>query len=123
MRGILKKRSNIFLFSDFMDDNFEASLRLMGMKHDLVAVVVNDPAEQKIPDMGLVDLHDAETGEVVTVDTSSSSFRRHYESIMHERKTRREKLLRKSQVDSVEISSSDQFIDEFIGFFKKRNRR
>ena len=123
LQGILKKRSNIFLFSDFMDQNFESSLKLLGNKHDVVAVVVGDQAEYFLPEMGVVDLHDAETGEVITVDTSSKEFRNQYESLMREKKVERDRLLRKAQVERLDISSNEDFVDPLIRFFQQRKKR
>lgn len=120
---ILKKRSNIFLFSDFMDQGYDAGLRLLGKKHDVVAVVVNDPAEQVLPDMGIVDLHDAETGEIVTVDTSARGFRQRYEKMMQERKFERDRQLRQAQVDRVDILSDQNFVDPLISYFQRRKGR
>ena len=107
-----------------MDENpFEGPLKLLGNKHDVAAIVINDPAEYELPNMGLVDLQDAETGEVVTVDTSSESFRRRYAEKMQERKNERDRLIRKAQVDRVDIASNEEFVDPLIGFFQKRKRK
>lgn len=120
LQGALKKRATIFLFSDFMDEGFDQSLRLLGRKHDVVACVVNDAAEYSLPSMGVIEVQDAETGEVLTVDTSSASFRKEYEQAVQVRKEARDKLLRKSQVDRVDVKSSNDFIDPLVAFFKKR---
>src|SRR5690606_1917584 len=69
--SVLKKRAHIFIVSDFLDQNFEGSLRRLGKKHDTVAVVLEDKLELDVPSLGLIDFEDPETGEVVTVDTSS----------------------------------------------------
>ena len=96
---------------------------LLGNKHDVVAVVVGDQAEYFLPEMGVVDLHDAETGEVITVDTSSKEFRNQYESLMREKKVERDRLLRKAQVERLDISSNEDFVDPLIRFFQQRKKR
>jgi uncharacterized protein (DUF58 family) len=120
LQGILKKRATVFVFSDFMDNNFEQSLRLLGRKHDVVACVVNDAAEYNLPDMGVIEVQDAETGEIVTVDTSSADFRKRYEQEVLKRKDQRDKLLRLSQVERVDVKSSDDYVNPLVAFFKKR---
>ncbi|QLY26446.1 DUF58 domain-containing protein [Bdellovibrio sp. KM01] len=120
LQGALKKRATIFVFSDFQDEGFDQSLRLLGRKHDVVACVVNDAAEYSLPSMGVIEVQDAETGEVLTVDTSSASFRKEYEQAVQARKETRDKLLRKAQVDRVDVKSSEDFIDPLVAFFKKR---
>ena len=63
-----------------MDDGFDRALKLAGRRHDIVAIVVEDDAEKKLPALGLLEIQDAETGEVVEIDTSSRAFRKHYEA-------------------------------------------
>lgn len=120
LAGILKKRSLIFLMSDFQDEGFDVGLRLLGRKHDVVAIVVGDKAESELPDVGLLEIQDSETGELVTVDTSSAAFRQAYSADMKRRLDAREKLLRKSQVDRVEIDASGSYVDPLIQFFERR---
>lgn len=120
LQGILKKRATVFIFSDFMDEGFDQSLRLLGRKHDVVACVVNDAAEYSLPKMGVIEVQDAETGEVLTVDTSSPSFRAQYEEAVQKRKEQRDRLLRLSQVERVDVRSSEDYVNPLIAFFKKR---
>lgn len=120
LQGVLKKRATIFVFSDFMDQGFDQSLRHLGRKHDVVACVVNDAAEYSLPDMGVIDVQDAETGEVMTVDTSSSSFRKDYEREVLQRKEQRDKALRRSQVERVDVKSSQDYVNPLVAFFSKR---
>ncbi|KYG65677.1 hypothetical protein AZI86_00960 [Bdellovibrio bacteriovorus] len=120
LQGVLKKRATVFVFSDFMDHSFDQSLRLLGRKHDVVACVVNDAAEYSLPDMGVIEVQDAETGEIVTVDTSSADFRKRYEDEVLKRKDQRDKLLRLSQVERVDVKSSEDYVNPLVAFFKKR---
>ncbi|WP_374074429.1 DUF58 domain-containing protein [Bdellovibrio bacteriovorus] len=120
LQGILKKRATVFIFSDFMDEGFDQSLRLLGRKHDVVACVVNDAAEYSLPKMGVIEVQDAETGEVLTVDTSSPTFRAQYEEAVQKRKEQRDRLLRLSQVERVDVRSSEDYVNPLIAFFKKR---
>lgn len=120
LQGILKKRATIFVFSDFMDEGFDQSLCLLGRKHDVVACVVNDAAEYSLPEMGVIEVQDAESGEVLTVDTSSPGFRKEYEQAVLQRKDQRDRMLRLSQVERVDVKSSEDYVNPLVAFFKKR---
>lgn len=120
LQGILKKRATVFLFSDFMDQGYDQSLRMLGRKHDVVACVINDAAEYNLPDLGVVDVQDAETGEILTIDTSSEEFRREYAQGFLKKKEQRDKVLRQSQVERVDVTSSNDYVNPLIAFFKKR---
>ena len=120
LQGVLKKRATVFLFSDFMDENYDQALRLLGRKHDVVACVVNDSAEQALPNLGVIEVQDAESGEIVTVDTGSAAFRENYERAVKKRKEDRDKSLRLSQVERIDVKSSEDYVDPLVAFFKKR---
>lgn len=123
LQGILKKHAAIFLFSDFIDEGFEVSLKQLSKKHDAVAVVVNDQLELNLPNIGIVDFHDAETGEVVTVDTSSVSFRERYSQWVQERQQLRDGQLRRAQIDKFEVLVGQDYAQALSNFFQKRRRR
>lgn len=123
LQGILKKRAAIFVMSDFIDSQFDESLRWLARKHDVVSVVVRDHLEQKLPDVGLIDLWDNETGEVLTVDTNSKSFQKQWAQLWKTKEEERDRLLKKSQVDRVDIWVDDNFVDPLIKYFKMRKLR
>jgi uncharacterized protein (DUF58 family) len=123
LQGALKKRAHVFLFSDFFDSDFEKPLRMMANKHDAVAVIVTDPTESQLPDWGLVDLEDAETGEVMTVDASAPWFRRDYQAHVTRRFMERDQALRRAQVDRIDVAVGRDFVEPLIEFFRRRNRR
>jgi uncharacterized protein (DUF58 family) len=123
LQGILKKRSIIFVFSDFQDQSFAQSLRTISKKHDVVAVIIQDPSEQALPAMGLVDLHDAETGEVFTVDSSSPSFRKAYAEFIQQQAADREREMRQAGVDRIDVVSGADFVDPLVAYFRKKGSR
>lgn len=120
IQGVLKKKAIVFVFSDFNDEGFAESLRMIAKKHDVIAVVVEDKAERTLPKMGLVDLRDAETGEVFTVDTSSKSFRESFEAEVKRRIERREAELRKAGVDRIDVSTNSDFVAPLASYFRRR---
>ena len=88
---VLNRHSIVFLISDFFDRDYERTLRILSRRHDLIAMAVNDPREYELPNIGLLELEDAETGAVVTVDTGSESVRKAYAVAGRRRVEAREK--------------------------------
>jgi len=120
---ITNKRCVVFLISDFLDAGFEKPLRVMGKRHDLIAVSVSDPREMQMPDVGLIELEDAETGEQVVMDTSSRLVRQRYEALGAERQQRLRGLFRSTGVDHLEIENGRDYVGDLVRFFKIRGRR
>jgi uncharacterized protein (DUF58 family) len=121
LQGILKKRATVFIFSDFQDDGFAQALRMMSKKHEVIAVIVEDPTELQIPALGLVDLHDAETGQTLTVDSSSPIFRRAFADHHKKIRSERERELRQAGVDRIEVLSGADFVAPLVTYFRKKN--
>lgn len=123
LQSVLKKKASIFVLSDFMDSGFDSSLRLLGKKHDVVALVVKDPVEEKLPaELGLIDFEDAETGEITTVDASSTEFQHHFQIAQRKRNEEREKLLKSSQIDRIDLFSDRDFVAPIAQYFRRRGR-
>lgn len=122
LSGVLKKRSTIFLISDFQDDEFDQALRRLGRKHEVIALAVEDPTENQMPDLGMINMQDPETGEQILIDTSDSVFRKEFLKAAQDRKQRRDQMLRRAQVDVVEVSDPNNFADPLIQYFQRRNR-
>jgi uncharacterized protein (DUF58 family) len=123
MNHAIKKKSIVFLISDFMDEGYEKILRVVGKKHDLIGIVINDQREQTIPKMGLVKFTDAETGGERWIDTSSKKFqdwiKQYYGKLISARKT----LFITSRLDSIEIKTGENYITPLVNFFRLRERR
>jgi uncharacterized protein (DUF58 family) len=128
---VVRKRATVFVVSDFlqMDSasspqvDFKMSLSLLNKRHDCIAVPVSDPAELALPKVGIIEFTDAETGEIITIDTSSSGFRRQYEGTSAERFGQLKRLLRSINVDCINISTGKPYINDLIQFFHQRHRR
>ena len=123
MNGVVKRRAVAFLVSDFMDENYETPLRIAGRRHDLIAVTVTDPREEELPDIGMINVMDAETGREITINTSDSSVRKAYAKDAAKRAVDRDEILKQSRVDSIHVRTSEPYIDEIHRFFKMRERR
>jgi len=120
---VTSKRSVIFLISDFQGEGFEKPMRVLGRKHDLVAVTITDPREIRLPNVGLLELEDAETGEIILVDTSSAGIRTRYEKLGFERTQRLKELFTSMGVDQISISTGKDYVRDLVGFFLARERR
>jgi len=120
---VTKKRAVVFLVSDFQAEGFEKPMRVIGKRHDLVAVTVVDPREVRLPDVGLVELEDAETGEIVLVDTGSSAIRKRYERLGREQSERFRDLFSSMGVDQIEVRTDLDYVPNLVRFFRARERR
>jgi len=120
---VVRKRATVFLVSDFIETDFEKSLGLLNKRHDVIAVSVRDKAEITLPSIGLLELIDAETGEIVLVDTSSRRFRKQYSNTTAQRFDRLTDTLRTINVDCISISTDKPYIQDLIRFFHVRHRR
>jgi uncharacterized protein (DUF58 family) len=121
LSGILKKRSTIFLMSDFMSDEpFGQILKRLSRKHELISVVVSDPAEATLPNLGLIDYFDPETEEVITLDTGSESFRKLVYDQFKRNKEFRDAEFRKAQIDRIDIPNDENYVDPLLNYFRKR---
>ena len=120
LNRVIRRRSVVLLVSDFIDEGFEKALRVTNRKHDVIALTIHDPRERTIPPVGLVALEDAETGERIIVDTSSSQFQSEYEKITRGRLTRLQKMLDRLEVDHVDIDTSRSYVKPLVGFFRRR---
>ena len=120
---VTRKRSVVFLVSDFLGSGYEQALRILGKRHDLIAVSVTDPREVALPNVGLIELEDAETGERVIVDTASATVRRQYETLGSVRQSELRDMFRSMGVDHIEVFTDRDYVRDLVRFFKTRERR
>lgn len=120
---VQKKRSIVFLISDFIDKDYEQALRIAGKRHDLVGIVLVDPRERELPRIGLITLHDAETGKQQWIDTSNPAIRRAHETYWKAMHQTRHNVFLKSKLDEVEIQLDQPYMKPLSDFFRRRERR
>jgi len=116
----IKKSSTAFIISDFIDKDFEKELIIANRKHDVVALQVYDIRETELPDVGMVKLKDAETGERIWVDTSNKRLRTTYKHAWGESQLALQKSFTKSGVDLVSMSTSEDYVRALMKLFKMR---
>lgn len=120
---IAKRRSVVFLVSDFFAEGYERDLKVVAQRHDVVAVSITDPRELELPPAGLVELQDAETGEQVLVDAASPVVRRAYADRAAARLAERTRLFRRVGIDRIDVQTDRSYVEPLIAFFKARERR
>jgi hypothetical protein len=123
MNGAIKKRSIVFLLSDFMDEGYEKILRVVGKKHDLIGIVLDDRRESEIPKMGLIKLTDAETSEERWIDTSSNPVQEALRKRRQEVQAKRRSLFISSRLDSIYVQAGANYIAPLVNFFRMREKR
>jgi uncharacterized protein (DUF58 family) len=119
----VKRKSVVFVISDFLDSGYETSLRVANKKHDIIAITITDPRELEIPDIGFIELEDSETGEIILLDTSSERVRRTFASNSDALISERDKIFKSMNVDSINIFSNKSYIEPLIKFFRMRAQK
>ncbi len=120
---LLNRKAIVILASDFQDQNFDKEHRITGRKHDLVNLVINDELEEDLPNIGVVPLLDAETGEQTIVDTSSKRVRTAYKAKVLEHKKNLKEYFIRNKMDSVDVYTNRSYIRPLINFFQRRTAR
>jgi uncharacterized protein (DUF58 family) len=120
---VLHKRGVVFLVSDFLDQNFEKPLRVLARRHDLIAVTVSDPRELALPDVGLLEIQDAETGETVVIDTGSKAVRSKYKRLAEEKNQELSSLFQSTGIDHIQIFTDRDYVLDLVKFFRKRMKK
>lgn len=123
LANVTKKRNVVFVVSDFLDFDFEPPLRALGHKHDVIALILNDPREMELPKVGLVALEDAETGRVGYVDTTAPAVRERFARAARERRAQRLRTFSRMGIDRVDLSTDRPYVPALLALFNARSRR
>ena len=126
---VLRRRAIVFVISDFRlggghsATGLRGKLAVTGRHHDVIALSVNDPREEELPDVGVLRVEDAETGEIVELDTGKARVREAYRARAIERRQEMKAAIRGSGVDHLEFTSGDEWLPQLMGFFRNRRHR
>lgn len=123
LNRVIKRKSVVFLVSDFLSSGYASDLVIANRKHDVVAIKIGDEREAKMENFGLIDFEDAETGEIISVDTSDSYFRRQYGMQAEDLSADLEKAFSRMRIDFVQLTTGRDYFVPLTSFFKKRERR
>lgn len=121
---VLRRRSLVFIVSDFLADaGWDRPLRELARRHDVIAVRIDDPAERELPDVGGMPVRDPETGEQLWVDTSDPQVRAAYRALVAEQRARTDAMFRTSRVDVLDLSTAEAMVDPLLRFVTYRRRK
>mgnify|MGYP006073892003 FL=1 len=121
--NVIKKRAVCFILSDFMDTNFDKSLKIARNKHDIIALRIHDQREETLPNVGLIKVEDAESGQTRWMDSSNKQVRTNYNNNYREFEKDLKQTLQSSGVDHIDIKTGKDYIKPLMSFFKNRGKR
>jgi uncharacterized protein (DUF58 family) len=123
LNRVLRKKSVVFCISDFIASDFETSLRVASQRHDLIAITIVDPRELELPNVGLIELEDPETGESRLVDTGNRSVRESFGRQAAQRLEGLRRFFSHHRIDEIPVSTEADYVDPLVRFFKKREKK
>lgn len=118
-----KRRTVVFLISDFQDKDFEKTLRVTRRKHDVIPMVVSDRREADLPNVGLLNLRDPESGKLISIDTASRRHRQAFRERMHHQVKQRDELFRRVGLQPILLQTGDDYVEPLQRFFHRREQR
>ena len=121
--NVAKRKSVVFLISDFLDENYWKSLKLANNKHDMIGIRISDPAEELIPNIGLIKVEDPETEEKIWVDISSKKDRDSHLSEIQKKWNDFQEKCNRNQFDVIDVSTERDYVEPLMDFFRKREKR
>ena len=123
INNILTRKSVVFLISDFFSEDIRSPLAITNNHHDMIAVTISDPREERMPPAGIIEFEDAESGELIVLDTSSAGVRSAFEGYTSKDQKERVTLFRSLGIDHIALSTSGDYSKPLIRFFRERARR
>ncbi|TSE04690.1 MULTISPECIES: DUF58 domain-containing protein [Aquimarina] len=120
LSNVMKKKAIVFILSDFMTEDYQQTLKIVGGKHDVTGIRVYDRREEEIPNLGIVQVEDEETGELLLVNTSSKKTRTNYSKYYHERVDYFKDSFTRSGAGSLSSRIDESYVKKLLGYFKRR---
>ena len=120
LSNMLKKKAIVFILSDFMTDDYEKTMKIVGKKHDVTGIRVYDEKEEAIPNLGMVQMQDEETGELMLVNTGSKTIRNNYSKHYNERVNYFEGAFKRSGSGVIHTRTDESYVKKLLGYFKRR---
>ena len=123
LNKLVTRRAVVFFISDFQTPDFSHALAISGRRHDFIAVRVEDEREQVLPNVGIITLEDAETGEQIEINTADRAMRARFSSLADEKAHELTRTLRRNNIDAITLRTSEDYLPALRSFFKMRERR
>jgi uncharacterized protein (DUF58 family) len=120
LSSVMKKKAIVFMLSDFLDDDYNHTLKIAARKHDLTGIRIYDRHEERIPNLGMVSMQDEETGELILVNTASKRIRKDYERFYQDRVAYFKDSFAKSGAGAIHCRVDESYVKKLLGYFKQR---
>jgi len=121
MSNVMKKKAIVFVLSDFIGDDYQHTLKIASGKHDVTGIRVYDKHEEEIPNLGVVQMQDEETGELMLVNTTAKKVRRNYSKFYRDKVTYYKESFTKSGAGVIDCRVDESYVKKLLGYFKRRN--
>jgi hypothetical protein len=122
LSSVMKKKAIVFMLSDFMDDDYEKTLKIAGSKHDLTGIRIYDKHDEEIPNLGMVPMLDAESGTVQLINTSSKAIRTNYKANALRLSDYYKNIFKRSGAGTVNTRVDENYVKKLLGYFKQKGR-
>ncbi|MEP6777605.1 MAG: DUF58 domain-containing protein [Chthoniobacterales bacterium] len=123
LNKVVTRRAVVFFVSDFQTGDFSRELSVSGRRHDFIAIHIQDEREKVLPNVGIIALEDAETGEQIEIDTRDRSARSRFAALAEKNSIELARLLRRNNIDAISLSTDEDYLPALRSFFKQRERR
>src|SRR5437867_1095981 len=123
LNKVVTRRAVVFFISDFQAPDFSHTLAVSGRRHDFIAVHIQDEREQVLPNVGIITLEDAETGEQIEINTADRGTRTRFSDLADEKADELSRTLRRNNIDAITLRTSEDYLPALRSFFKLRERR
>lgn len=120
LSNVMKKKAIVFVLSDFITEDYKNTLKIVSSKHDVTGIRIYDKHEEQLPNLGMVQMQDQETGETILVNTASKKVRRNYETYYNERANEFLESFRKSGAGALSCRVDESYVKKLLGYFKRR---
>ena len=120
LSSVMKKKAIVFVLSDFIADDYNHTLKIAAKKHDVTGIRVYDKHEEKIPNLGMVQMLDEETGELILVNSASKKLRLNYSKFYHEKVNYYQESFTKSGAGVIDCRVDESYVKKLLGYFKRR---
>ena len=120
MQNVMKKKAIVFVLSDFIADDYERTMKIVSGKHDVTGIRVYDKREEEIPNLGVVQMQDEETGELMLVNTTSKKVRRNYAKFYNEKVNYYKETFSRSGAGTIDCRVDESYVKKLLGYFKRR---
>ncbi len=120
LNKVTTRKSVVFIVSDFLSQGYDTSLKIASKRHDVIGITITDPREMELPNVGIVELEDAESGEKILMDTSDPQIRERFSTLNDQERSKRDRLFRSIGVDSVDVTTHRPYVESLMRFFRMR---